>query len=65
MTLFVDTSGILALVDRDDPAHPGVVESFTLGRSEPLATQTERRNGLTSSPITLAATYRFSGRVRA
>ena len=40
MTLFVDTSGILALVDRDDPAHAGVVEAFTLGRSEVLATHT-------------------------
>ena len=38
MTLFVDTSGILALVDRDDPAHAGVVEAFALGRSQPLAT---------------------------
>jgi predicted nucleic acid-binding protein len=38
VTLFVDTSGILALIDRDDPAHAGVVEAFALGRSEPLAT---------------------------
>ncbi len=38
MTIFVDSSGILALVDRDDPAHAGVVEAFTLGRSEVLAT---------------------------
>ena len=38
MTLFVDTSGILALVDRDDPAHADVVEAFALGRTEPLAT---------------------------
>ncbi len=38
MTLFVDTSGILALVDRDDPAHAGVVEAFALGRAEVLAT---------------------------
>ncbi|GMV86302.1 MAG: hypothetical protein AMXMBFR80_21570 [Dehalococcoidia bacterium] len=38
MTIFVDTSGILALVDRDDPAHARVVEAFTMGRSEPLAT---------------------------
>ena len=38
MTLFVDTSGILALVDRDDPAHPGTVEAFALGRDEPLVT---------------------------
>jgi predicted nucleic acid-binding protein len=40
VTLFVDTSGILALVDRDDPAHAGVVEAFTLGRSEVLVTHT-------------------------
>ncbi len=38
MTLFVDTSGILALVDRDDPAHAGVVEAFALGRTEALVT---------------------------
>ena len=38
MTLFVDTSGILALVDRDDPAHAGVVEAFALGRTETLVT---------------------------
>ncbi len=38
MTLFVDSSGILALADRDDPAHTGVVEAFRLGRSEVLAT---------------------------
>lgn len=38
MTLFVDTSGILALVDRDDPAHAGVVEAFALGRTEELVT---------------------------
>lgn len=38
MTLFVDTSAILALVDRDDPAHAGVVEAFALGRAEPLTT---------------------------
>ena len=40
MTLFVDSSGILALVDRDDPAHTGVVDAFTLGRSEVLTTHT-------------------------
>jgi predicted nucleic acid-binding protein len=40
VTLFVDTSGILALVDRDDPAHDGVVGAFSLGRDEPLATHT-------------------------
>lgn len=38
MTLFVDTSGILALVDRDDPAHAGTIEAFALGHSEALAT---------------------------
>ena len=38
MTLFVDTSGILALIDRDDPVHDGVIAAFELGRSEPLAT---------------------------
>ena len=38
MTLFVDSSGILALVDRDDPAHAGIVEAFALGRSEALTT---------------------------
>jgi predicted nucleic acid-binding protein len=38
VTLFVDTSGILALVDRDDPAHVGTVEAFALGHSEPLLT---------------------------
>lgn len=38
MTLFVDSSGILALVDRDDPAHAGVVEAFALGRAEAVAT---------------------------
>jgi uncharacterized protein len=38
VTLFVDTSGILALIDRDDPAHPGVEEAFAMGRREPLLT---------------------------
>ena len=38
MTLFVDTSGIIALVDRDDPAHAAVMEAFALGRGEPLVT---------------------------
>ena len=38
MTLFVDTSGILALLDRDDPDHAGVVEAFALGRIEELRT---------------------------
>lgn len=38
MKLFVDTSGILGLVDRDDPAHDGVVAAFTRGRDLQLAT---------------------------
>jgi len=38
VTLFVDSSGILALVDRDDPAPAEVLEGFTLGRSEALST---------------------------
>jgi len=38
VTLFVDSSGILALVDRDDPAHAGVKEAFALGRVEALVT---------------------------
>lgn len=38
MTLFVDSSGILALVDRDDPAHGGIVEAFSRGRTEALST---------------------------
>ena len=38
MTLFVDSSGILALLDRDDPAHDGIVEAFALGRFEALST---------------------------
>lgn len=38
MTLFVDTSGILALIDRDDRSHVGTIEAFTLGRSQPLVT---------------------------
>jgi predicted nucleic acid-binding protein len=38
VTLFVDTSGILALVDRDDPRHHATVEAFGLGRREPLTT---------------------------
>lgn len=40
MTLFVDTSGILALIDRDDPAHAEAVEASALGYSETLATHT-------------------------
>jgi uncharacterized protein len=38
VTLFVDTSAFLALVDRDDPAHTGMLAAFALGRTEPLAT---------------------------
>jgi predicted nucleic acid-binding protein len=38
VTLFVDSSGILALVDRDDPAHGGIVEAFSRGRTEALST---------------------------
>jgi len=38
VTLFVDSSGILALVDRDDPSHAGIVEAFGRGRTEALAT---------------------------
>lgn len=38
MTLFVDTSAIVALVDRDDPQHPATVEAFGLGLREPLTT---------------------------
>ena len=38
MTLFVDTSGILALVDRDDPSHAGIVAAFSQGHEEPLVT---------------------------
>jgi predicted nucleic acid-binding protein len=38
VTRFVNTNGIVALVDRDDPAHPGVVEAFERSRSERLVT---------------------------
>jgi predicted nucleic acid-binding protein len=38
VTLFVDTSAIVALVDRDDPWNAQIQEAFALGRSEPLAT---------------------------
>ena len=38
MTIFVDTSGILALVDRDDRLHRATVDAFGLGRAEQLAT---------------------------
>jgi predicted nucleic acid-binding protein len=36
--LFVDTSGILALIDRDDPAHERVTGAFARGREMPLVT---------------------------
>lgn len=38
MTLFVDTSGMLALVDRDDRSHVATKEAFGLGRARPLVT---------------------------
>lgn len=38
MSVFVDSSGILALLDRDDPAHEGVVRAFGIGRREALVT---------------------------
>jgi len=38
VTLFVDTSGIIALIDRDDPAHAATREAFAMGRPEPLST---------------------------
>lgn len=38
MTLFVDSSGILALIDRDDPVHGAVGAAFERGRDEPLVT---------------------------
>ena len=38
MSLFVDSSGFLALLDRDDPAHAGVRAAFDAGRTETLRT---------------------------
>jgi len=38
VSLFVDSSGFLALLDRDDPAHAGVLASFAAGRTETLRT---------------------------
>lgn len=38
MSLFVDSSGFLALLDRDDPAHTGVLAAFGAGRTEALRT---------------------------
>jgi uncharacterized protein len=38
VTLFVDTSGILALVDRDDPRHAATVDAFSLGLERRLVT---------------------------
>jgi predicted nucleic acid-binding protein len=40
VTLFVDSSAILAFIDQDDPLHGDVVEAFAAGRSEVLATHT-------------------------
>ncbi len=40
MTLFVDTSAIIALIDRDDPAHAGVVDAFAQVSTEALVTHT-------------------------
>ena len=38
MSLFVDSSGLLALLDRDDGAHAGVLAVFAAARTEPLCT---------------------------
>ena len=38
MSLFVDSSGFLALLDRDDSAHAGVLAAFGAGRAEALRT---------------------------
>jgi len=38
VSLFVDSSGFLALLDRDDPAHTGVLAAFGAGRTEALRT---------------------------
>lgn len=38
MTLFVDSSAILALIDRDDGSHVATTEAFSLGRAESLST---------------------------
>jgi uncharacterized protein len=38
VSLFVDTSGVLALIDRDDLAHEQVVAAFARGRDLPLVT---------------------------
>lgn len=38
MSLFVDSSGFLALLDRDDSAHAGVLAAFAGGRTETLRT---------------------------
>lgn len=38
MSLFVDSSGLLALLDRDDGAHAGVLAVFAAARTEPFCT---------------------------
>ena len=38
MTLFVDTSAIIALIDRDDPAHAAVANVFGQAADEVLVT---------------------------
>ncbi len=38
MTLFVDTSAIIALLDRDDPAHKAVRDAFAQASTEALVT---------------------------
>lgn len=38
MTLFVDTSAIIALIDRDDRSHAGVVNAFAQTSTEALVT---------------------------
>jgi len=38
VSLFVDSSGFLALLDRDDSAHAGVLAAFGAGRAEALRT---------------------------
>ena len=38
MSLFVDSSGLLALLDRDDGAHAGALAVFAAARTEPLCT---------------------------
>jgi len=40
VTLFVDTSAIIALLDRDDPAHARVIDAFAKASEEALVTHT-------------------------